>query len=208
MGGHPERAPSHPELGPVDSGFGTQGHRRAVSPDHVGRRPDRLGASGRLETDIAGKGPVGAHAEAGDGDDDVRVVLGVEEVSRAQVLVALVVLGGERGGVEADGTADGAIGSNGAFALDPLEVAVDGDRAPELFGLELGARIRPGRGPTCPGSLAAIPVGQRRSLARRAGSGSWVASCQLAIGLSSCEVLLRARLSYRFRTWASSEAQC
>ena len=129
MGGHPERAPGHPELGPVDGSFGTQGHRRAVSPNHLDQRADPLGASGGLEADIAGEGPVGAHAEAGDGDGDVRVVLGVEEVSRAQVLVALVVLGGERGGVEADGTADGAIGSNGALTLEPLEVAADGDRA-------------------------------------------------------------------------------
>ena len=99
------------------------------------------------------------------------------------MLDALVVLGAKRSDVEADEAADGAIGSNGALTLEPLEVAVDSDRARAAWR---GTRrwIRPGRGP-CPGSLVAASVGQTRSLARRA-----------RLGFMGCLLLIACRVIF------------
>ena len=66
------------------------------------------------------------------------MVLSVEEIGGAEVLVALLHLGGERAGVETQSAGDNPIVADGAFAGKTLEAAVNGDGTPEVLDVELG----------------------------------------------------------------------
>ena len=77
--------------------------------------------------------------EASNRHNHVRVVLDIKELRRAQVLVTFHVLRGERACIDAQ-FADVPRLVDGPLSFDPLEVAVDGDDAPEVLDVELHRR--------------------------------------------------------------------
>src|SRR4051812_18647193 len=133
-----ERAPGHAQLAVVGFGGGLD-LQLAVDLAHGRVERQRDAPAGGLKLPLDAQrvavelGAVGAKA-------DLRVVCDVEEVARAQVRVALGLLGVKTGGLERQ--LDGRSGSEVQRAVVVGELALDGHEAVEVAHVELDARPR------------------------------------------------------------------
>src|SRR3954465_12506235 len=154
-----ERAPGHAQLAVVGLGEGLD-LQLAVDLAHGRVELQRDAPAGGLKLPMDAQrvavelGAVGAEAH-------LRVVLDVEEVARAQVLVALGLLGVQAGGL--DRQLDARLGAQVQRAVVVGELPLDGHQAVEVAHTELDARPRRVKPPGA--------AGDRRSDVRGEGGG-------------------------------------
>ena len=155
--GQAHLVPGETKVGPVDVDLGVQPDlavtpdgRRSIEGEGAGTVADGQGA---VHRDTPSRGPDFVQCE-----DDAPVVVAVEEVSRPQVRVALLVLGVDRCCGHRDDAADLAVREDGTGPTDLPEDAVHGDQPhdPALQSDTGPAWIQdplPGECPVAPQSL-------------------------------------------------------
>jgi Winged helix DNA-binding domain len=129
-----DEVPGQAVLRPVDGDLAVE-LDRIVGDGHLRHERHRAGAA------ADGQGPRDLHAVAGragavGGEGEVRVVVDVEEVGRAQVLVPAGVAGVERPGADGDGAGHCARRVDRAVAADLAEDPAQGKQAPGVPGLQ------------------------------------------------------------------------
>src|SRR3954447_9204318 len=133
-----ERAPGHAQLAVVGFGDGLD-LQLAVDLAHGRVERQRDAAAGGVKLPVHGQRVAVEGGAVGD-EADLRVLLDVEEVARAQVHVALGHLGVQAGGLE--GQLNGRLGAEVQRAVVVGELALDGHQAVEVAHVELDARPR------------------------------------------------------------------
>src|SRR4051794_33696949 len=154
-----ERAPGHAQLAVVGFGDGLD-LQLVVELAHGRVQRQRDAPAGGLKLPLDAQRVAVEVGAVGD-EADLRVLLDVEEVARAQMHVALGHLGVQAGGLE--GQLDGRLGAEVQRAVVVGELALDGHQAVEVAHVELDARPRRVK---LPGA-----VGDRRDDGRGAGGG-------------------------------------
>jgi hypothetical protein len=155
--GDSQRAPVHAEHAPVDDRPRAQGQDRTrvagVEAKSEGLLvPGDREPPGHLEPRTVDP-PYGGGLE-----NDLRVLLGPEEVGRAQMLIALLVPGIDAGGIDSQLARDPPGRIDRKLARDLVETPANRDQPPEVLDRKLRAAVIRVESPPPAGSAAAAPA--------------------------------------------------
>jgi hypothetical protein len=155
--GDSQRAPVHAEHAAVDDRRRAQGQDRSRVAG-VEAKSQGLLVPGDCEAPCHLERRTVDPPHGGGLENDLRVLLGPEEVGRAQMLVALLVPGIDAGGIDSQLAGDRPGRIDRKLARDLVEMPANRDQPPEVLDRELGAAVVRVENP--------LPGGQRRRGAR------------------------------------------
>ena len=137
VGGDPHRTPCHAEPCAVDDKVRGDGDSVVREVLHMSGELDWLPVSSCLQGALADQRTFVENCRLGNSEDNHRMVLGIEEVRRTQVLVPLLVLRGQGRRIKRQSSGQAPFRSGSALTGDLLELTSYGDRPPEVLDGEL-----------------------------------------------------------------------